>query len=145
MILLFFISLLIAWKWKGSLTKCGFIGMTIYVLINGMASSTNLQFQYGQAGGFIYGAIMATVFSIFLIWIPVWIIMFVRRKRSRKTDDQSPRSLQKAVVAAAQSEAAPPVLIAAQPIEQLERLAALRERGAITPEEFEAQKRKLLD
>jgi hypothetical protein len=81
MILLFFLSLFIASKWKGSLTKCGFIGMAIYVLFSAMAASTNLQFQYGSDGGFVYGLILASIYSIFLIWIPVWIIMAGRRRK----------------------------------------------------------------
>jgi hypothetical protein len=81
MILLFFISLWIAFKWKGSLTKCGFIGMAIYTLLNALAASSNLQFQYGPVGGFVYGLILAFIYSVFLIWIPVWIAMARRRKR----------------------------------------------------------------
>jgi len=40
--------------------------------------------------------------------------------------------------------AAPPPDAAPDPIEQLTRLAALKDSGALTEEEFEAQKAKLL-
>lgn len=41
--------------------------------------------------------------------------------------------------------AAPPPPASEDPIARLERLADLRDRGALTPEEFEEQKRRILD
>jgi hypothetical protein len=81
MILLFFVSLFIADKWKGNLTKCGFIGMAIYVSLNTLAGCGK---NYAEpiAGG-VTGFGTATIFSLFLIWLPVWIIMFRRRNRSK--------------------------------------------------------------
>jgi hypothetical protein len=76
-ILLFFVSLFIAFKWKGSLTKCGFIGMAIYVAMSACAAPLS------PVTGLVYG----TGFSIFVIWIPVWIAM-VRRRIQRKDKSQ---------------------------------------------------------
>jgi Short C-terminal domain len=39
---------------------------------------------------------------------------------------------------------APAQAAAADPVDQLEKLADLRDRGVLTPEEFEAQKRRIL-
>jgi hypothetical protein len=88
-VIMFFISLTIASKWKGNLTKCGFIGMLIYVLMNGMAASSNLQFQYGPTGGLIYGLILGSFYSVIVIWIPVWIIMARRRSKASKMQSLS--------------------------------------------------------
>jgi hypothetical protein len=84
MILLFFISLWIAFKWKGSLTKCGFIGMAIYTLLNALAASGSPQNE--PVGGFVYGLTLASIYSVFLIWIPVWIAMARRRKRTNQPE-----------------------------------------------------------
>jgi hypothetical protein len=79
MILLFFISLWIAFKWKGSLTKCGFIGMAIYVSLNTL-------------GGGIAGFVVATILSLFVIWTPVWIAMARRRKRTTQLEESWDRT-----------------------------------------------------
>jgi Flp pilus assembly protein TadB len=84
MILLPIISLVIASKWKGSLTRCGFIGMAIYCLLAFLAGA-------GHSGGYGAGYALgqALVFSVFLIWIPVWIVMIVRARAKRRQEHES--------------------------------------------------------
>jgi hypothetical protein len=79
MILLPIISFLIASKWKGSLTQCGFIGMAIYCLLASLAGA-------GRSGAYGAGYALAqsAIFSVFLIWMPVWIVMITQARAKRR-------------------------------------------------------------
>jgi hypothetical protein len=83
MILLPIISFVIASKWKGSPTHCGFIGMAIYCLLAFLAVA-------GHTGGYGAGYALgqALVFSVFLIWIPVSIAMIARSRANRRQEQR---------------------------------------------------------
>lgn len=100
----------------------------------------SIDHQYGLVFGTIRVWDGASYFTISMVLRPSIQPFVATVQEEMKREKKEARSMTISNLPDALSAAAAPVDVASQ----LERLAALKEKGVITPEEFEAQKKKLL-
>jgi signal transduction histidine kinase len=95
-------------------------------------------FRSDDLGG--WGKAAWVIFIILIPFIGVLVYIIARGHSMQKRDVQSAQAADQAMRAYVQSAAGPSTSAA----EELNKLAELRDRGVLSPQEFEAQKAKLL-